>query len=129
MFLADMYAVSVENKPQEGNNRAIPTPSAFVDDGTAVELTCRPAERRTLLSMYGAGRWALRERIECGSDSELVPFSPNNNLIKNESVLLPSEPRIYGSEQALVSDVQGFIHRYVDRKRGAEARRIVCAES
>src|SRR5262249_19220449 len=42
------------------------------------------------------------------------PFSPNNNLIKNEVVLLPSEPQIYGSEERLVADVQQFIHRYVD---------------
>ena len=35
-------------------------------------------------------------------------------MIKNEVVLLPSEPSIYGSEQKLVADIQQFIHRYVD---------------
>ncbi|BBZ91347.1 hypothetical protein BRDID11004_75240 [Bradyrhizobium diazoefficiens] len=45
---------------------------------------------------------------------KLVPFSPNNNLIKNEVVLLPSEPRSYGDEQELVSEVVAFIHRYAD---------------
>ncbi|KGJ65558.1 hypothetical protein DXU04_12070 [Bradyrhizobium diazoefficiens] len=44
----------------------------------------------------------------------MVPFSPNNNLIKNEVVLLPSEPRSYGDEQELVSEVVAFIHRYAD---------------
>jgi hypothetical protein len=43
-----------------------------------------------------------------------VPFSPGNNLIKTEAVLLPSEPTIYGSEAELVSEIQQFIHRYVD---------------
>ena len=44
----------------------------------------------------------------------LVPFSANNNLIKNEVVLLPSEPRIYGSETQLVTEIGEFIRRYVD---------------
>ena len=44
----------------------------------------------------------------------LVPFSPENNLIKNEVVLLPSEPQIYGSEEKLLADIRSYIHRYVD---------------
>src|SRR5206468_2327094 len=44
----------------------------------------------------------------------LVPYSPNNNLIKNEVVLLPSEPEEYGSEEQLLDEIQSFIHRYVD---------------
>ena len=43
-----------------------------------------------------------------------MPFSANNNLIKNEVVLLPSEPQIYGSEEKLVAEIREFIHRYVD---------------
>ena len=54
------------------------------------------------------------DTIDLGPDARLVPFSANNNLIKNEVVLLPSEPRIYGSEAQLVADIRAFIHRYVD---------------
>jgi hypothetical protein len=43
-----------------------------------------------------------------------VPYSPNNNLIKNEVILLPSEPEDFGSEEELLSQIQSFIHRYVD---------------
>ena len=45
---------------------------------------------------------------------KVVPCSPNNNLLKNEVVMLPSEPRIYGSEAELVEDIRQFIHQYVD---------------
>ena len=38
----------------------------------------------------------------------------NNNLIKHEVVLFPSEPEEYGSEQALIEEIQSYIHRYVD---------------
>ena len=34
--------------------------------------------------------------------------------LTNEVVLLPSEPEEFGSEEALVSEIQTFIHRYVD---------------
>ena len=44
----------------------------------------------------------------------LVPFSPENNLVKNEVVLLPSEPAEYENDEALIGDIQSFIHRYAD---------------
>jgi hypothetical protein len=43
-----------------------------------------------------------------------VPYSPGNNLIKNDVVLLSSEPQEYGSEAELVAEIQAYIHRYVD---------------
>src|SRR5262249_8644605 len=84
------------------------------EDGTIVEMAFQTEQRRTFFALYNAGRWTLQDGIDLGPDARLVPFSPNNNLIKNEVVLLPSEPRIYGSEASLVADVQKFIHRYVD---------------
>ena len=92
----------------------VPTASAILDDGTIVEMVFRPDLRRTLFAIYSAGRWTLQDAIDLGPDARLVPFSANNNLIKNEVVLLPSEPRIYGSEAQLVAEIREFIHRYVD---------------
>src|SRR6202521_5876763 len=77
-------------------------------------MAFQPKQRRTLFAIYSAGRWTLQDAIDLGSDARLVPFSPGNNLIKNEVVLLPSEPMIYGSEEKLVADIQQFIHHYVD---------------
>ena len=56
----------------------------------------------------------MQDAIDIGPDTKLVPFSAGNNLIKNNVVLLPSEPQIYGSEAELVADIRAFIHRYVD---------------
>jgi hypothetical protein len=92
----------------------VSTASAVLQDGTIVELMFRPDLRRTLLAIYSAGRWTLQDKFDLAGDERLVPFSPGNNLIKNEAVLLPSEPKIYGSEAELVSEIQQFIHRYVD---------------
>src|SRR5712691_10607723 len=91
-----------------------PTVSATLEDATIVELLYRPTERQTALALYNAGRWTLQRHIDLDDGSRLVPFSPENNLIKNEAVLLPSKPRMYGSEEKLLADIHTFIHRYVD---------------
>ncbi len=112
--LESQYAGQVDNNPEEKRKQIVPTASAILDDGAIVEMTFQPKLRRTFFAIFNAGRWTLQDGIDLGSDARLVPFSPNNNLIKNEVVLLPSEPRIYGSEERLVADIRDFIHRYVD---------------
>jgi hypothetical protein len=79
-----------------------------------IELTFRPDDRRTDFAIYSAGRWTRQDHFDLDDGTRLVPFSPENNLIKNAAVLFPSEPRIYQNEAELFADVQSFIHRYVD---------------
>ena len=104
----------MENNTNENAKLTISTASAILGDGSIVEMTFRPDRQKTFFAIYSAGRWTVQDRIDQGSGTSLVPFSPNNNLIKNEVILLPFEPRIYGNETSLVADVQQFIHRYVD---------------
>ena len=104
----------MESSDQPSKKQNVPTASAVLDDGTIVEMTFRPELRRTGFAIYSAGRWTLQDTIDIGSDAKLVPFLPSNNLIKNAVVMLPSEPRIYGSEQDLVAEIREFIRRYVD---------------
>jgi hypothetical protein len=82
----------VESREEPKQKRIVPTASAILDDGTIVELVYRPDLRRTFFALYGAGRWTLQDAIDIGPDFKLVPFSANNNLIKNDVVLIPSEP-------------------------------------
>ena len=42
-----------------------------------------------------------------------MPYSPYNNLVKNNIILFPSEPEECGSETELIEDIQQYIHRYV----------------
>jgi hypothetical protein len=103
-----------KNQRSQPKSQIIPTTSATLDDGTLVELVYQPSRRKTLLALFSAGRWTLQESVEAGAGRILVPFSPTNNLISNEAVLLASEPCIYGTEEALLADIEEFIHRYVD---------------
>ena len=103
-----------QKKKDSETQPAIPTTSAILDDNVIVELAYDAGRHRTFLAVFSAGRWTLQDRVTTSGGITLVPFSPNNNLIANEAVLLPSEPRIYGSEDKLVAEIQAFIHRYVD---------------
>lgn len=103
-----------KNQLTQSKSQIIPTTSATLEDGTLVDLVYQSSRRKTLLAIFSAGRWSLQESVKAGVGRLLVPFSPTNNLIANEAVLLASEPCIYGTEEALLADIEGFIHRYVD---------------
>src|ERR1019366_6761366 len=108
--LSDILIESAE-KAKEKN--AVPTVSAVLPDSTIVEMVYRPEERRTLFCV--ATEDELRYETSLMDDGKrLVPYSPENNLLKNEVVLFPSEATPYESEQALVAEIREFIHRYVD---------------
>jgi hypothetical protein len=103
-------------KQQEAGKKreAVPAVSRCSPDGTLIELLYWPERRQTAFAVWRDARWTILERVEADYGELLIPFLPGNNLIKNQVVLLPSEPQIYGSEEKLLSDIQGFIHRYVD---------------
>jgi len=100
----------LESKKQ----RLVPTVSAVIDQDTILEMVYRPQEKKTGFAFWKNGEWSLESSVNLTPFERLVPYSPNNNLIKHEVVLFPSEPEEYGSEQALIEEIQSYIHRYVD---------------
>jgi hypothetical protein len=91
------------NKISDNANqqRPVPTVSAVFDDGSILETVYRPAEKRTAFVLWQDGEWKTELSLSLNPFKRLVPYSPNNNLIKNEVVLLPSEPEEYGSERVV----------------------------
>lgn len=55
------------------------------------------------------------------SGTTLVPYSAENNLLTHKVVLLPSGVEEYESQQVLIRDIRGFIHRYLDISERFEA--------
>jgi hypothetical protein len=92
---------------------ARPTASAILPDGSLVEMVYRQEENRTSFCVFKDGAIRYEPSLLTGGQ-RLVPYSPGNNLLRNEVVLFPSESAEYESEQKLVEEIQGFIHRYVD---------------
>ncbi len=88
-----------------------PTVSTVLPDGSLAEMVYR--EDRTLFCVSKDGEFPYEASLLVNGQ-RLVPYSPRNNLLTNEVVLFPSEPAEYDSEEKLVEDIRGFIHRYVD---------------
>jgi hypothetical protein len=106
---------TIKKAAQEDKKQvAIPTVSALLQDGAILEMVYRHAEAQTSFVIWKDGAWRYEPSVSITERQRLVPFSSNNNLIKNEVVLLPSEPEEYRSEEALLNEIQAFIHEYVD---------------
>jgi len=97
----------------------IPTASEVFDDGTLLEMVYDPDNKRTSFVVWKEGQWKI-EREHVVGNQRLVPYSSNNNLIKNHVLLFPSTPEEYGTEDDLIKEIRTFIHRYVDVSPGFE---------
>jgi hypothetical protein len=94
--------------------RRIPTVSAVLGDGTILETVVDTEAKRTSFLLAKDGEWRSADSVPIDSSVHLVPYSARNSLLAHEVVLLPSEPQEYGSDTALLSEIESFIHRYVD---------------
>lgn len=99
---------------EPGKQRSIPTVSAKLDDGGILEMVHQPNEKRSAFVLWGNGEWRVEPHVNQNAWTRLGPYSPHNNLLRNEVVLFPSEPEEYGTEEALIGEINAFIHRYVD---------------
>lgn len=80
-----------------------------------IEMVYRPKERSTFfVRSDDQGFFGYETEISLASGERLVPYSPRNNLLKHDVVLLPSGPEEYGSDSGLLAEIKSFIHRYVD---------------
>jgi hypothetical protein len=94
--------------------RDVPTVSAVLKNGSILETLYDSGAGETRFAVWRDGAWTVEQSHAVNPVYRLVPYSADNNLIKNEIVRLPRIPEEYGTEEQLISDVKGFINRYVD---------------
>src|SRR6266446_7936689 len=92
-------------KTQPPKERAIPTVLARLDDGRIAEMVYRPEEKRSAFAVWDGEEWSLEASMPLDPVRRLVPYSPENNLVRNEVVLFASVPEEYGSEDELVAEI------------------------
>ncbi len=109
-----MATTPVKQPDKELPRRPVPTVSGILSDGSIVEILYQREVRRTAFAVWQDGTWTEKSTVTTDTGEQLVPFSPNNNLLKHSVVLLPSTPEEYGTEADLVGEIQNFLHRYVD---------------
>ncbi len=93
--------------------RTVPTVSR-VCGNAIVELVYDANVRTTALVVSRERQWTVEREVEIATGEKLVPYAAANNLIRHECVMLPSEPVDYGSKEALLRDIEAYLHRYVD---------------
>jgi hypothetical protein len=85
-----------------------------------IELLYRPLERSTAFAVWRDRTCTIEADVEIASE-RLVPFSPDNNLIRNEVVLLPSGVEEFGSKEELLAELRTFVRTYLDISPAFEA--------
>ena len=110
-----MVMTNEPQKSQAVRKHGVPTVSRVCEDQTLIELVYDAAKRTTGLavSRFG-GLWNIEQEVRIETGETLVPYSPKNNLISNQCVLLPSVPSEFYTKEELITDIQAFLHRYVD---------------
>ncbi len=103
----------MSNSKETKQPKPTPIVSAKLPSGTLVETIYRPDEGKTAFCVAQGESWTVMDTYTDGR-LEIIPYSAQNNLIKNRVVLLPSGPEEYATTGQLVAEIQAFIHRYVD---------------
>ncbi|MBJ7535399.1 hypothetical protein JDN40_14915 [Rhodomicrobium vannielii ATCC 17100] len=93
--------------------REAPTVAVVLKDKTLVELVYDPFDKRTSFAVSKDGRWRIEQSVMSKGGERLVPYRADNNLIKHNVVLFPSEPEDYSTTAELLADIRDYIHRYV----------------
>ncbi|MGE5443663.1 MAG: hypothetical protein ACM3SR_03565 [Ignavibacteriales bacterium] len=73
-----------------------------------------PVAKETQFALFQDVEVRYEKSIALEDNTALFPYSPKNNLIRNEVVLFPSRAEEYGSDEELIQDIKDFLHSYVD---------------
>src|SRR5438876_8021806 len=96
-----MNPVPKKTKQAGNTERRIVTVSTVSDDGSMLEMLYEPKEKRTGFAVWNDGKCTIEPSVRLNPTHRLVPYSSQNNLLRNDVVLLPSAPEEYGSEAEL----------------------------
>jgi hypothetical protein len=95
----------------ESRSRA--TVSAVLDDGRLVELVYQKREGRTAFLVGDGRQWEEVASVEHQGE-RLIPYGPDNDLLRSGIVLFPERPEEYGTTSELLGEIDAYIDRYVD---------------
>ncbi|WP_374652282.1 hypothetical protein [Dongia sp.] len=88
--------------------------SEVLGDGSIAELIYDSKAKMTSFSVWHNDTLTFQDMLTDGALGMVYPFSPENNLIRNEIVLLASSTEEYGSQEVLLRDITTYLHRYLD---------------
>jgi hypothetical protein len=105
------------NLDRERFSQKVPYIGGQPVEGISLEMIHDPKEAKTGFALWDGQSVKYVDRFPIDGNRFLAPYSPNNNLIAHKVVLFPSKAQEYASENELIQEIQGFIHKYVDVSR------------
>lgn len=102
----------IKQNTKDSSFKSESTSFVILKDGSA-EMIYDPVKNTTKFVVYKNEKIHYEQSV-CGEGIKYIPYSPDNNLIKNKVLLFPSEAKEYNSEAELLKDIQKFIYKYVD---------------
>lgn len=105
---------------QQSIRTAQTTCSLVLPDGSLVEMIHDRTANETGFLVGQGDTVVPAASVELGSSFRAVPYSPRNNLLTHDVILLASGAQEYGTDEELLADVRAFIHRYCDVSDGFE---------
>ena len=96
------------------SHNSLSVTSYVLNNGSLVELLYDNDE--TTLAIWKNGKFRIKKKISDGK-KVLIPYGAENPLLNKGVILFPSGPEDYDSEETLLTDIQTFIHQYVDVSR------------
>jgi hypothetical protein len=100
--------------PQPKNNRPAGITSTLLSDGRLVEMLFDPAAEQTSFAVSEGENWTIANEVITPSGERLLPYRPDNDLLRHGVVMFPSEPAEYGTTTDLIAAIRRYIHTYVD---------------
>ncbi len=94
--------------------------SLVLPDSSLVEMIHDRAANQTGFIVGQGDTLVTASSVELGSSLRAVPYSPRNNLLTHDVILLASGTLEYGTDEELLADVRAFINRYCDLSDGFE---------
>jgi len=77
-------------------------------------MVYREVEQKTQFAVFENGRVSYRDTITGARETTFKPLSPESDVVKKGVILFPSEAVDYGNEEDLISEIQEFVHKYLD---------------
>ena len=78
-----------------------------------VEMLYFPLKNETAFAVYTGDSVSIVKSVEMFGE-KYQPLSPQSDIVRKKVVLFPSSVEEYENDEILLSEVQSFIHRFLD---------------
>lgn len=102
-----------ENKQKTISN-IYPLTSLVLPDQSLFEMIYDSENRKTGLIKWKDGQMETASSFKLEKNWTITPYRPENPLLLQKIILFPKEALEYFDDDSLISQIQSFIHRYVD---------------